>query len=114
VFDGGYIKTQARTFGDYYIKIDTIPPFIRPLNTKKGRSKVAAHGLFFKIGDNLSGVKAYIGKVDGKWTLTEWDYKTRVLSYLFSKELTAGKHTFDLTVIDNKDNSAHYAVDFNK
>ena len=69
-------------------------------------------GIFLKIGDKLSGVKDYIGKIDGKWILMEWDYKTRILSYTFNKDITAGKHTFELTVTDNKDNSAKFTADF--
>ena len=30
VYQDGFVKTKARTFGDYYVKIDTVPPFIVP------------------------------------------------------------------------------------
>lgn len=67
-----------------------------------------------KIGDNLSGVKSYSGKVDGKWVLMEWDYKTKVLSYTFDSTIIHGKHIFDLTVTDNKDNISQFNAYFFK
>jgi hypothetical protein len=113
-YEDGFVKTKARTFGDYFIKVDTVPPFIIPVNITKGLARKITRGIFLKIGDRLSGVKNYMGKVDGKWILMEWDYKTRVLSYIFTKEMMYGKHTFDLTVTDKKDNTAYFTADFYK
>ena len=114
IYEDGYVKSQARTFGAYYIRIDTVPPFIIPLNIKKGLVKKLPKGIFLKIGDQLSGVKSYAGKIDGTWVLMEWDYKTRILSCIFNKDIKAGKHSFDLTVIDNKDNTSYFTADFYK
>jgi hypothetical protein len=113
-YQDGYIKANARTFGDYYIKLDTVPPVIHPLNIKNGSNMAALKRIAFKIGDNLSGVKSYIGKIDGKWVLMVWDYKTKVLSYTFDNSITRGKHMFDLTVTDNKDNISQFNAYFFK
>jgi len=113
-YDSGYIKASARTFGDYYIKLDTVPPVIRPINIKNGSNMAAVKHIYLKIGDNLSGVKTYTGKIDGKWVLMEWDYKTKILSYTFDSSIAPGKHTFDLTVIDNKDNFSQFSASFFK
>ncbi len=114
IYQDGYIKTTARTFGDYYIKLDTVPPVIRPINIKNGSNLAAVHHIYVKIGDNLSGVKSYAGKIDGKWVLMEWDYKTRILSYTFDGSVAAGKHIFDLMVTDNKDNISQFTAYFFK
>jgi murein DD-endopeptidase MepM/ murein hydrolase activator NlpD len=113
-YDNGYIKADARTFGDYYIKVDTVPPIIRPLNIRNGVNMATLQRIALKIGDNLSGVKSYAGKIDGKWVLMEWDYKTHVLSYKFDKDIAHGKHIFELTVTDNKDNISQFTADFFK
>jgi hypothetical protein len=113
-YDSGYIKASARTFGDYYIKLDTVPPVIHSLNIKNGSNMARMQRITLKIGDNLSGVKSYASKIDGKWVLMEWDYKTRVLSYKFDKDITAGKHIFDLMVTDNKDNISQFTAYFFK
>ncbi|MGZ3763415.1 MAG: M23 family metallopeptidase [Mucilaginibacter sp.] len=113
-FDNGYIKANARTFGDYYIKVDTVPPVIHPLNIKNGSNMAKLQRVAFRIGDNLSGIKSYTGKIDGKWVLMEWDYKTKVLSYKFDRDVMPGKHIFELTVTDNKDNSSLFNAYFFK
>jgi hypothetical protein len=104
----------VRTFGDYYIRLDTVPPIIHPLNIKNGVNMAKFQRITLKIGDNLSGVKTYIGKIDGKWVLMEWDYKTKVLSYKFDGTISPGKHIFDLTVTDNKDNISQFNASFSK
>lgn len=114
VYNDGYIKASVRSFGDYYIKLDTVPPVIHPLNIKNGSNMVKLQRIALKIGDNLSGIKSYAGKIDGKWVLTEWDYKSRILSYKFDRNITPGKHIFDLTVTDNKDNISQFTAYFYK
>jgi hypothetical protein len=114
IYQDGYIKAQAHSFGDFYVRLDTTPPFIIPLNIKNGSVMAKSRGIFLKIGDNISGVKSYAGKIDGKWVLMEWDYKSKILSYAFNNDIAAGKHKFELTVTDNKNNAAHFSADFNK
>ena len=111
-FENGYVRASPRAFGDYYIKLDTIPPFINPINIHDGGNMAVSHGIFLKIGDSLSGVKTYNGKIDGKWVLMAWDYKTRILSYTFDSTIAAGKHIFELTVGDNKDNKSQFTAEF--
>jgi len=112
----GYVQAQAKVFGDFYIKLDTIPPHIAAITAVKGKKKLTSpqKKLLFKISDNLSGIKTYKGYVDGKWVLMEWDFKTRILSYTFDDELSSGKHNFELTVTDNVNNTAHYQAEFFK
>jgi murein DD-endopeptidase MepM/ murein hydrolase activator NlpD len=112
VYNNGYVKAQSKGFGDFYIKLDTIPPRIISINIINGKNMAAARNIALKIGDNLSGVKSYNGKIDGKWVLMEWDYKTKVLSYTFNKDIAPGKHIFELTVSDNKDNVSQYKAEF--
>lgn len=112
IYEDGYVKCDAHTFGDYYIKIDTVPPVIHSLTLQNGGSLSGVHKINFKMSDNLSGIKTYAGRIDGKWVLMEWDYKTRVLSYTFDNSVAAGKHIFELTVTDNKNNSTTFSANF--
>jgi hypothetical protein len=112
IYQDGYVKAKARGFGDFYVKLDTIPPVIIPVNIKNGSNMTALKRIFFRIGDNLSGIKTYAGKIDGKWVLMEWDYKSKILSYTFNNDIAAGKHIFELTVSDNKNNVSHFTADF--
>ncbi|WP_295720927.1 M23 family metallopeptidase [Mucilaginibacter sp.] len=111
-YQDGWVKSQLSTFGDFYIKVDTIPPVIHPLNIKNGSNMKMARSINFRMSDNLSGIKSYIGTIDNKWVLMELDYKTKILSYTFNGDITPGKHTFKLTLADNKNNFADFTADF--
>ncbi|SHM48789.1 M23 family metallopeptidase [Mucilaginibacter sp. OK098] len=113
-YQDGYIKAQPRTFGDFFIKLDTIPPVIVPVNIKTGANMSASKGIFFRMSDNLSGIKSYTGKIDGKWVLMEWDFKSKILGYSFNTDIAAGKHIFELTVTDNKNNSKYFTATFTR
>ncbi|HVW13966.1 MAG TPA: M23 family metallopeptidase [Mucilaginibacter sp.] len=112
VYQDGYVKAHPHGFGDFFIKLDTVPPVIRPLNIKDGANMAKMQRIALKIGDNLSGIKNYAGRIDNKWVLMEWDYKTRVLSYKFDSNITPGKHIFELSVTDNKDNISNFTAYF--
>jgi len=111
-YEDGYIKAKPKGFGDYYIKLDTVPPHITPVNITNGAHMAAKHGIFFRIGDSLSGIKNYYGYLDDKWVLMQWDYKSKILSYTFDGTEAPGKHAFELDVSDQKDNTAVYKADF--
>lgn len=111
-FEDGYVKTKVSSFGDYFIKLDTIPPVIHPLNIQNGKNMAAARSINFRMGDNMSGIKSYAGTIDNKWVLMEWDYKSKILSFNFNSDIAPGKHVFKLTVSDNKNNFAEFKADF--
>ncbi|MBB3967550.1 M23 family metallopeptidase [Mucilaginibacter phyllosphaerae] len=113
-YDGGYVKAKARAFGDYYIKLDTVAPVIIPINIRNGSNMKALRAIKLRMSDNLSGIKSYAGKIDGKWVLVEWDYKTKVLSYTFDDSIAAGRHKFEFTVTDIKNNATTFTAEFNR
>ncbi|EHQ28477.1 M23 family metallopeptidase [Mucilaginibacter paludis] len=112
VYANGYIKASCRAFGDYYVRIDTLAPVITPLNITDGKNMTIAKSIMLKMSDNLSGVKSYNGKIDGKWVLMELDYKTKILSYTFDESIKTGKHVFTLAVADNKNNLSQFTANF--
>lgn len=113
-YQDGYIKTNARNFGDFEIRVDTVPPKVLPLNIHDGANLAGIKLVHFKISDNLSGIKTYNCKIDGHWVLTEWDYKTRLLNCTVDENLIPGKHVLELTVGDNKNNLTTYTANFYK
>jgi murein DD-endopeptidase MepM/ murein hydrolase activator NlpD len=108
----GYVKAKIHAFGDFYIRIDTVPPSITPLTIHNGSNLAARKTISFRISDNLSGVKSYVGKIDGKWVLVEHDYKSKIFIYTFGPDITHGKHTFELTATDYKNNVSQFTADF--
>jgi hypothetical protein len=65
-----------------------------------------------KITDELSGIAAYKGQINGKWILMEYDAKNDLLIYTIDENLLPGKNTFLLEVIDAKSNKAFYSAFF--
>jgi murein DD-endopeptidase MepM/ murein hydrolase activator NlpD len=113
-FDNGYVKANPRAFGSFFIAIDTIAPLINPVNIANGKNMSGISKMSFRISDNLSGIKSFNGFIDGKWVLMEFDTKTANLWHTFDAGIPAGKHTFELTVSDMKDNIRTYKIDFYK
>jgi murein DD-endopeptidase MepM/ murein hydrolase activator NlpD len=113
-FENGYVKATPKNFGSFYIAIDTLAPRIVPVNIAEGKSMAGLSKIFFKISDNLSGIKSFNGYIDGKWALMEFDTKTATLWHSFDERTTSGKHTLELVVVDMKENSRKYTVTFFK
>ncbi|WP_199117054.1 M23 family metallopeptidase [Pedobacter sp. ASV28] len=111
-FENGWVKAKPRNFGSFFIAIDTIAPSITPLNIANGKNMAGISKMNFKISDGLSGIKSFNGYIDGKWILMEFDTKTAALWHTFDERTTTGKHTFELVVVDMKDNVKRYAIEF--
>src|SRR5690606_33802152 len=37
-FKDGYVHTQTRSFGSFHVRVDTIPPQVKPLNITNGKN----------------------------------------------------------------------------
>ena len=107
-WDHGFVRTEIRSFGDYCILVDTIAPKIIPVNIKNGKSLLAQSTIKVKITDELSGIKKYEGRLNGKWILMAYDEKKDLLIYDFDSLLTSGENNFKLTVWDQVGNTADY------
>jgi hypothetical protein len=114
IYQDGYVKAKPAAFGSFYVKLDTVAPVITPANIRNGGSMAGVRSITLKASDNLSGIKSYAAKIDGKWVLLTQDYKTRIFRYTFEDSIAAGKHVFELTVTDNKDNVSQYTATFNR
>lgn len=113
-FEGGWVRTQTRSFGSFYVTVDTLPPTIQPQNISEGKDMGATSRVNFKIFDDLSGIQSFNGYIDDQWVLMEYDSKSRSLWHVFERNLAKGKHRFRLEVVDWKDNPKTYEVNFIK
>lgn len=111
-FQDGYIKTIARTFGSFYIAVDTVPPVIRPVNISDGRLMSGVNRITFKISDNLSGIRSFKGTINGEWVLMQYDLKSATLYYSMDDKVVRGENTLVLEVTDMKSNTASYSATF--
>lgn len=113
-YENGFVKAELRNFGSFYIALDTIAPRIVPVNISNGGSLAGVSRILLRISDNLSGIKSFSGRIDGKWVLMEYDYKTGSLWHRFDGSIPAGKHEFVLTVTDMKSNTHTFKAGFYK
>ncbi|MGV3507962.1 MAG: M23 family peptidase, partial [Sphingobacteriaceae bacterium] len=110
--ENGFIKASPRTFGSFYIKLDTVAPVIRPLNISDGKSMEGISKISLKLSDNLSGIRSFRGTIDGQWVLFEYDLKTATLWHTFEGNLSKGKHLFQFVATDMKMNTQTYNATF--
>lgn len=111
-YDNGYVTANLRAFGSFFITLDTVPPRITAVNISNGKSLAGISRIQFKISDNLSGIKTFSGRIDGKWVLMEYDSKTASLWHTFDEQTGKGKHDFQLTVTDMKENTTEFNAGF--
>ena len=113
-YDKGWVTGHIRSFGNYGVAVDTIPPEIVPLSFKPDGELSESSRVRFRIIDDLSGIKSYEGLLDGKWALFEYDAKTNTLVHHFdASRFELGKrHRLVLTVTDFKNNKSTYEASF--
>jgi len=115
-YDTGYVTTNIRNFGKYVVVLDTVAPIVQPLRIYDRANLSAIAGLFFKIGDNLSGVRDFDLWIDGAWSIMYNDSKKGTIEHWFDPtRMEYGKwHTGKLVVTDNKGNAKTYDFTFYK
>ena len=114
VYDNGYIKANVREFGNYFIKIDTTPPKITPINITNGKVLTNTSRVSFKVSDNLSGLRSFRATIDGRWILMEFDAKRALLWHTFDENTGPGNHQLQLVVSDIKLNTQTYNASFTR
>ena len=113
-YKDGWVTAHPRVFGNFTVVLDTVAPKILPISIKENKILANKNKIEFKISDNLSGIDAYEGEIDGNWVLFEFDAKTGNLAYTFDKKrIASGKmHTLSLKVTDERKNSSKYKAVF--
>jgi murein DD-endopeptidase MepM/ murein hydrolase activator NlpD len=106
----GWIDATIGELGTYAVACDTVPPVITPVDPGKWRERKQIR---IRITDNLSGISAYRGEIDGNYVLFEFDGKNAMLSYDFDDErLHPGYHHLNLNVTDRCGNKSEYRHTF--
>jgi hypothetical protein len=111
-YSKGYVEVKTRSFGDYFIAIDTIAPILKAINVFNGKSISGQQSIDFEISDNLSGIKTWVGNANNKWVLADYDPKRKRLSFPLDSYWPKGKIKFSLLVIDDRNNrtEVHYEL----
>ncbi|MNY24956.1 hypothetical protein D3C86_1587040 [compost metagenome] len=113
-YENGLVTGSVRSFGDFYIAVDTIAPTITARNLVNNKNVSAQKQIDFTISDNLSGIQSFNAYIDGEWVLMKYDPKNRHIWHTFESNLSSGKHNFKLEVKDWKDNVRIYEANFTR
>ena len=105
-YENGWIQTETRSLGNYTVKLDTLPPVIKPINIYEGKNMDGGSKIEFKISDNLSGINDYDVWVDDNWVLSNYIPKKARLIIVFNNynKIEKGKHHIKIMVTDERGN----------
>lgn len=106
----GFVTATVRSFGEFSVMLDTIPPIIEPLNIRKNKNIERQTDIRIKISDELSGIKVYRGTMNGKWILMDYDPKNDLLVYEIDEQMLQGENHFMLVVEDQVGNISEYST----
>ncbi len=115
-YENGKVMGEIKNFGNFAVRIDTIPPTIKPLSITNNNTLTEADRIRFTITDDLTGIDQFEGLIDGIWALFEYDAKSNTITHYFDAERFElnKQHQFKLTVTDTKGNSSEYEATFQK
>lgn len=114
-YKNGWITDKSKEFGTFALKVDRTPPKIVSVNLSNGSTFTSNSKIKLKISDDLAGIAKYVGKIDGKWVLMDYDKKFNLLTFDFKNEdISTGSHIFELTVTDEKGNQTLFERTFIK
>lgn len=109
----GWITTKVKTFGLYTVSMDTLPPKVKAVNLRPVMS--GRDSLKVEVGDDLSGIAQWVGRLDGEWILFEYDPKKKLLTHRFDKYSSkAGQHELVLEVRDERGNTSTLKASFTR
>ncbi len=104
---------HSGTPGRFQIAYDSIPPKIYDLNIRNGKWISHYRYLRFKVSDKQTGIAKVEAFIDGRWILTEYDYKTGKVFYDFDDLVFKGvKHNLLIRVWDQAGNKAEKKLIF--
>ena len=70
--DNGGISFYTRDLVDFTLAVDSLAPTVKPI-------KVNSKEMSFIIDDDMSGIKSYEARVDGKWVLMNYERKRKLI-----------------------------------
>jgi murein DD-endopeptidase MepM/ murein hydrolase activator NlpD len=111
-YQNGWVNAQVKSFGTFYVTIDSIAPSITPITLNTNKIMTEKTKVVFKIADQLSGIGKFNGSIDGQWVLFEYDQKTGTLWHTFDERTKTGTHQLELEISDKKNNTTTYKTTF--
>lgn len=105
-YANGVVSGKSRSFGSYFIVVDTIAPKIKAENIYNGKNISSLSKISVKVSDDLSGIQSYKAWVNGKWVLGDYDAKKNRITYKIDEHFPKGSFYFKIEIVDQKNNTA--------
>lgn len=103
--DGGY-SFSSKSFGRFYLALDTIAPTLRAYKWSTGGNLKSNSKLQFKASDDRTGLAHYDAYINGKWTLLKYDPKNKRLWMVAGESgFIKGLNTLKIVVTDSCGNT---------
>lgn len=106
-YNEGWLETKVRDFGNYSVKIDSVPPVVSPINISENKTISSQTNIQFKISDDLSGIKTYKIYIDKQFKLANYEPSRGILTLPINEynKISKGKHNLRIIVTDERNNS---------
>lgn len=109
----GWASARFRTFGNFQLVEDTIPPSITPLTPIDGSDLGKADRIAFMVKDNLDVIRHFRAELDGKWLCFTND-KGLAYIYRFDDRCPAGAHILKVSAEDVAGNKTEKEYHFTR
>jgi hypothetical protein len=110
VFENGWAKAPVKTFGNYYVAIDSVAPVIKPLQTAANVSN--SKTIKFSVKDNFTSVAKFSATLDGKWL--RFVRAGDIYAYTFDSHCPAGNHSLVIMAADENKNESNLIFTFTR
>ena len=108
---GEWATSSFRSFGNFCLLQDTVPPIIRVAGVTENANLKASSRIAIVIQDNYKKIKNFRATLDGKWLLFTND-KARAYVYHFDEHCPAGRHELKIYAEDEAGNPAFVVLHF--
>jgi hypothetical protein len=108
---GDWATASFRSFGEFYLVLDTVAPVIRFPEILENANLQHSNRIEVVVTDNYKKIKNFRANLDGKWLLFSHD-KERAYIYRFDEHCPAGKHELKISAEDEAGNSASALLHF--
>jgi len=110
LYDKSWVRGIIRTFGNYFVDVDTIPPTIRPL--QKGTDFTNSKFIKFKVEDDKTSVAEFSATLNGKWL--RFVRSGNNYTYIFDEKCLSGTNKLEIIAVDESQNQQTYSLQFNR
>lgn len=103
LYENGWAVAEIRTFGDFEVAIDTVPPRITSSLSKSHLFKTGS-SIHFTLTESLTDISQCSAYIDGKWVC--FSRKNNTYSFKLPVTLAKGNHNLRVIALDENQNKA--------